>query len=341
MTTYLFGVIENGGRLNFGELGFTGPYGDRAEIKTIPFGGISMAVCEVDGWKVDEANKADLLNKLLEHQKTLEKIMQQQFILPVKFGTTVEAEQDVTVILSRYHELLKKGLEEMRDFIEADVVVTWDTTSEIRKLAAGDEEIMRLKAQAEKLPPDKRGQKIIEVGMCLEEKLSKHRKEIEKEIHKELKKRCLDMVEHECLEDRMVINCSFLLKKGEEGGFFNAIDALDKKLDGTFKFKCLYPLPPHSFKTIVIKKVEREVLLEAKRLFGVTDKMTLKDLKDKNRELIKKYHPDKAAGKAAAATFEQVGKSYALLCNVIGNERPFSDFEINRCYVVDFQEGER
>ena len=341
MTTYIFGIVENSGRLDFGQIGFTGSYGDRAEIKTVPYGGISMAVCDVDGWKVDEGNKVDLLNRLLEHQKTLEQIMQRQFILPVKFGTTVDAEQDVTVILSRYHDLLKKGFDEMRDFVEADVVVQWDTASEVRNLAAGDDKIKRLKAQAEKIPPDKRGQKIIEVGMLLEEKLEEHRKEIEKDIQGELKKYCLDMVDHDRLEDKMVINSSFLLKKGDEKGFFDTIDALDKKLNGSFKFKCLYPLPPHSFKTIVIKKVDRGHLLEAITLFDVTDKTTLKELKEKNRDFIKKLHPDKAGGKDASSAFEGMNRSYALLCDVLGGGRLPLEVEMNRCYVVEFQGSER
>ena len=94
-----------------------------------------MVVCEMDEWNINEGNKVDLLNKLLEHQKILEKIMQKQFILPAKFGTTLENEHDVIAVLSQYFPSLKSGIAEMKDYIEIDVVVTWDTTAEVKKIS--------------------------------------------------------------------------------------------------------------------------------------------------------------------------------------------------------------
>lgn len=342
MITYLFGVVDGAGQMEFGPVGMIGPYGDRADIRSIPYGGISMVVCEVDGWEVDEKDKVDLLNKLLEHQKILEKIMQRQFILPVKFGTTVESEQDIIAIVSRHYERLKKELYEMKDFIEIDVVATWETAAEVRRVAQGDKEVMLLKSEAEKLPPDKRGQKIIEVGMLLEGKLEEHRKEVEKEIYQALKKHCLDMVDHDRLEDRMVMNSSFLLKKDDEPGFFEIVNALDEKLDGTLKFKCLSPLPPHSFRTIVIKKVDRGELKEAIDLFDVTETTTLTELKDRHRQLIKKLHPDKAKKSSAEGEFDTLKKRYAILESVFEDYgRIVSSLDMNRCYVMEFQGGER
>lgn len=342
MPFYILGVIDSGGWIEFGPIGFADPYGEKAYVKTIPYGSISMVVCEMDEWKVNEGNKVDLLNKLLEHQKILEEIMQKQFILPAKFGTTLDNEHDVIAVLSQYFSQLKSGIAEMKDFVEIDVVVTWDTTVEVKKIAATDDEIKKMKAKAEKIPEGERGQKVIEVGMRLEEKLEERRKEIEKVIFDTLKTTRMDRVDHDRLEDRMVVNSSFLLKKSDEANFFGVMDKLDQKLDGTLRFKCISPLPPHSFKTIVINKVNALELKEAMDLFDVTAKTTIEQLNGKNRQLIKKMHPDKTRKAGAEAEFDKLNKSYKLLSSMFRfGGSLFSNAENKNRYVLEFQGGER
>jgi len=341
MPIYVLGVIDSGGWIEFGQIGFADPYGEKTYVKTMPYGSISMVVCEMDEWNINEGNKVDLLNKLLEHQKILEKIMQKQFILPAKFGTTLENEHDVIAVLSQYFPSLKSGIAEMKDYIEIDVVVTWDTTAEVKKIAEDDDEIKKLKLKVEKLPQTERGKKIIEVGMRLEEKLDEKRKGIEKVIFDTLKTHCIDRVDHDRLEDRMVINSSFLLKKAVEPTFFDVIDKLDQKLDGTLRFKCISPLPPHSFKTIVINKINPHELKEAMNLFDVTTKTTIEQLKEKNRQLIKKMHPDKTRKADSAAEFDKLNKSYKLLTSMLhsGNSL-FSSAENKNFHVLEFKGGE-
>lgn len=335
MTFYLFGVTDDTSPVEYGAIGFKDPYGERSPVKAIHYGGISGIACKLDEWKLNEANKPDLLNKLLEHQKITEKIMKRKFILPAKFGTTVDSEQDVISILSRYHADLKEGIKAMKGFVEIDVVTTWEPIAEIKKMAEIDGEIKAMKASIEKLPPDKRNEAVLKIGMLLQDKLEEKRQKTEKVITDALKSCFVKLATHERFEDKMVMNNSYLLKSGSESAFFKALEGVDEKLGATVKFKCIHPLPPHSFATIVVNKVDPLELKTAMELFQVTSRTTIDEIKDKSRAFTKKFHPDKA-GNGSANTFEALNKSGKLLLALFRTASP-SDIDVKRCYLLDFR----
>jgi len=340
MSLYLFGIIEAKQGVEFGDIGFADRYGNRAALTTVPYGGVAMAVCEVEGWEIRQDDKADLLDKLIVHQKILEQVMKQQFILPVKFGTIVEDGHDVVNILSRHRARFEEAIREMSPYIEVDIVAVWDVQTMLKKIANEDDEISEMKQAVESLSPEKReGRDLMAIGMRLEEKLEERRVGIEKVIFGELDPMSSDHADHERLEDRMVINSSFLIEKAREKDFFHAMDALDEKLDRSLKFKCLSPLPPHSFKTVVIEKVDPADLKESIKLFSVTPGTTLEKIKVKNRTLTKKHHPDKAGGDGSI--FEKVNSSYKLLCSLFeGDKGSFGDLDTRNCYCMEIRREE-
>jgi len=337
MGLYLLGVLEGECGLEFGDIGIVNRYSERSPVTTVPYGGVAMAVCRADDWQIKQSDKEDLLAKLLEHQKILEKLMQRQFVLPVKFGTVVEDERDVINILGRHRLQLEKAIKEVSPFIEVDVVAIWDVQNMLKRIAGEDGEIKRMKAEVETLPAGKReGRDLMAIGMLLQEKLEEKRSGIEGTIFERLDGLSEDRADHERLEDRMVINSSFLIKKSDEEKFFQTMDELDKKLDRSLKFKCLSPLPPHSFRTVVIAKVDAKGLKEAMELFGVTSNTTLDDIKTKNRTLTKKYHPDKT--KDDGAMFKKVNSSYKLLSSLsAGKQNPFGDVDVSSCFRLEIR----
>lgn len=335
MTYYLFGVTDDTSPVEYGTIGFADPYGDRADVKAIHYGGISMVACELDEWMLNEADKHDLLNKLLDHQKITEQLMKKRFILPIKFGTTVEDERAIISILSRYHTELKNGIEEMKDFVEVDVVATWDPIAEVKKIGEADDEVKKMKAKIQKLAPDKMGEAMMMIGKMLQEKLEERRTKVEKLITNSLKSHFVKDSSHERFEDRMIINNSYLLKAGGESAFFEALDKVDTKMESSVMFKCIHPLPPHSFATVVVTKVDPHELKDAIDIFEVTPKTTVEEIKNKNRELTKKFHPDKA-GKGSSDKFEKLNKGGKLLLNLLKNASPL-EIDLKRCYLLEVQ----
>jgi len=99
-----------------------------------------------------------------------------------------------------------------------------------------------MKKTIESQPQDKRdGRDLMAIGMRLEEKLEEKRTEVEKVIFEHLELLSQDRADHERLEDRMVINSSFLINKSAEDDFFKAMDELVNEGVTSFKLFMAYP----------------------------------------------------------------------------------------------------
>lgn len=318
---YLFGIIklENPEKCAAG--GFAGH-----PLRAIPFQEIAIVTQELPVWDIDECQKADLLQKLLTHQKTLEKIMQETFVLPIKFGCVVDSLQDIQSILKRGYPLFCQAIQELNGKIEINLTVTWDVSDQLKTIAVGDSKI---KAMKEEAALGGKKELFLAVGQALEGKLGERRQNLATQIFQKLDNLHEGRVDHECLEDRMVLNTSFLVSKEKEESFSAAVRQCDQDLQGALYFKCLMPLPPHSFRTIAIQKVSPEALLEATKLFEVGPETTLEELKGKNRQLIQQFHPDRKPD-SKEEIFSLIHQSFGLLRELYElEEKPFANMNSN------------
>lgn len=343
---YLYGIINDGKEIDFGEIGLADPYGKQVSVRSIPYKDIAIVASEMDEWHIDEQNKQDLMQKLLAHQKTLEEVMRQRLVIPVKFGTVVKDMKDVEIILERGSAVFKSALADMEGRFEVNLTASWDIPTQLKRIAEEDEEIKAMKREAQ---TSGSRELIMKIGMELEDKLEGRRKKVASEIFAFLDGWCGNQVDHERLENKMIFNASFLISKDNEGDFLKSIHQLDKEFGGEFSFKCLMPLPPHSFRTVLIQRIVPERLREAIELFEVGEGTTLEDLKEKNRELTQRYHPDtlRAGGERAEGEqakgeqkFSQIHETYDLLKAFYKmEERPFANLDIERCYLTRVVEG--
>ncbi len=334
---YLYGIIKSKDELDFGNIGFADPYGENSLVKTIPFEDISMVISELDEWKLDERNKKSLMNKLLTHQKTLEEVMKKELVIPVKFGTVINDKEDINVILRKTYRSFVKTLDGMADKFEVNLTVSWDVPGELKRIAAEDEEIKEMRRKAEEI---RSKELIMQVGMVLEDKLEERRLKIATEILRYFVDSYGETVEHERLENTMILNNSFLISNAQEKSFLDLTYKLDKKFESRFNFKCLMPLPPHSFQTVVIQKITPERLRNAMELFDVNENTTLEILKQKNRELTQNFHPDVAKDCNHEEKFSEIHQTYDLLKAFFEwQENPFLNIDSDRCYLSRVLEG--
>ena len=129
-----------------------------------------------------------------------------------------------------------------------------------------------------------------------------------------LKQKVLDLKKHQLMDDRMILNCAFLLDKDNEKDFDIALNDLNSKYEEKINFKCVGPLPPYSFSTIEVKKVSYEEIDEARKLLGLGEETTNEEIKESYHRMAGEYHPDKDPGNyALAKKFEDITKAYKML----------------------------
>lgn len=331
---YIYGIIKGNERKSFSPCGINA--GEPAcqseaaggEVYTITYQDIACVVSNSPTQDYSSMLKEALGRYLVTHQTTLEKIMKEHTIIPMKFGTFVSDNDEVAHVLKRSYTQFKELLSNMEGKIELDVAATWnDSNSIIKEIGEEDKKIREFKAEIAKRPPSSTLQDRIKIGMMIKDAMDKRREKEEAHIIDFLKKLTVDFQKHQVMDDKMILNCAFLLEKSKESGFDAAIKELDKAYEQKVNFKCVGPLPPYSFATCQLKRVGFDQIDQARRLLGLGDKVSLEEIKEFYHQLAQKKHPDKDPNNTQLKEeFEKITHAYKLLTSCCqGEDISFED----------------
>jgi DnaJ-domain-containing protein 1 len=310
---YIYGIIQSNGKRGFGSIGLGNP---KKEVYTISHQDISAVVSDLKIIAYPSMTKDKVVSDLFGHQSVIEKIMESHTIIPMKFGTFVEGEEDIAKILKIGYEQFRKALSLLYNKIELDVVALWNRESIFKELAE-EKEIKEFKEEIASNPAGPQLDDQISLGRMVEKSLKRRNLEYREEILCALKKKADDFCIHDTLDDIMILNSSFLLDKNREKDFDKKLNELDETYKKRINFRCVGPLAPYSFSTIEVKKLGFEAIDRARRLLGLGEEASLSEIKSAHRKLVFKYHPDKNPPKTSFdREFNELTQAYKLLLEV-------------------------
>jgi hypothetical protein len=313
---YIYGIIKTSGPQEFGEIGI----GDKtpSHVLTVGFQELAAVVSNSPLMVYDSLTKEKVVKDLVIHQFVIEKVMERFTIVPVKFGTMVETEDEVIQFLERGYALLSNELGKMERKIELDVVAWWELPKILAAISRHNSQIQE-KQQELALRGEKASiEDKVMLGQCIEQALKAEKASYHQLILQTLNQVTEDVCLHDLANDRMILNASFLLEKKNEESFHALIHALDQKLESNVNFRVVGPLPPYSFSTILLKKIDSERIEEAKKTLGLTGELTDKILRDAYHHLAKEYHPDKSS-REDSAEFQLIHAAYRTLKGFLEN----------------------
>jgi len=314
MTTegkYIYGFISETEPRNLGSIGI-----DQGEVHILNYKDIAAVVSDLPVKPFDALSREALLRNLAVYQSVIEKVMQSHHIIPVKFGTVTQGEAEVKNILKNGFGQINTSLKEMKNKIEIDLAALWGDLEAILKETGEEEGIKALKAEAASKPPEQIFQIKLSVGKLIKESLDKKRAECASLILKTLEKDVEDYYAHSLMDDSMIMNNAFLLKKEHADIFEKKVHQLDEHFRGRVNFRIVGPLPPYSFSTFEITKMGFRELNEARELLGLATEITPTDIKATYWDLARKFHPDKFPDDSEAQKrFEKINKAYHVLRN--------------------------
>ncbi|MDP8214479.1 MAG: GvpL/GvpF family gas vesicle protein [Candidatus Euphemobacter frigidus] len=315
---YLYGIIKGAEKKSFGPGGIISD----EEVYTIPYRGIAGVVSESQIPSPDTMLKEALGRLLVRHQQTIEKIMSEQIVIPMKFGTTVSGDEGVREVLKKGFQRFEELLASMEGRIELDVAVTRvDLNGVIRRIGEEDREIKEFKTLIASGPPAQGFQDRIKIGIMIKEALERRRTKEEERIVDFLKKSAVDFQKHPVMDDKMIVNCAFLLEKIKEPDFDASLKELDEEYEQEVNFRCVGPLPPYSFATCRLNKIGYERLDEAGKLLRLGNNVTAEAVKEAYREIAQKEHPDRDPDNPhLEKKFEEITDAYKLLTSCCGGE---------------------
>ena len=314
---YIYGFIGSNKGVSLGPHGI-----EEKEVSILPYEDIAAVISDCEYKQFDSLPKETLLRNLAVYQAVIEKVMKDHHIIPVKFGTMVEGEEELKRTLEEGYGQIKANLKEMENKIELDVAALWSDLEKILKEIGDDDGIRRLKEEAAARPPDEVFEVKIKVGKLVKESLEKRKEECSSLILDVLRGEAEDHRSHDIMDDSMIINGAFLIHRDKQEIFEGKVDQLDSHYQDRINFRIVGPLPPYSFRTFEVTKVDFREVDEAREVMGLGEESTPMEIKETYWELSKKFHPDKFPDDPEAQKrFENITKAYQLLMDYCQGER--------------------
>lgn len=244
---------------------------------------------------LDLANmrKDSLARILLAHQKVIELIMElDTAVIPFRLGTCAVTEAEVVEILSRGSHLIRRLFSEIGDKIELDVVATRRDFASVLKEIGEEDEIQKYK---EALAGKAGGVGVddqIKMGFKVKQALDRKRLELSRQIAEKLAAISCAHCQHENMDDRMVMNCAFLVKLARRPQFERALDELDAQFAKKLDFRCVGPLAPYSFYTLDLKRIQWAKVDWARRRMRLDHGASPEEIKKAFQHSALASHPD-------------------------------------------------
>ncbi len=328
---YIYGFININEEKKFDYTGIDG-----GEVYTQPYQDIAAVVSNSPSIQFDSLPKETLLLHLAGYQAVIERIMKNHYIIPMKFGTAVQGEEEVKRILKKGYDQIKTSIITMEDKIELDVVAMWSNLDAVLKAIGEEEEIKKLKAEAESKPPDQRLEAGINLGKMVKAFINRKREKYAFEMLDVLKKESENHCAHDVMDDSMIMNVAFLINKDSKEIFESKVDHLDEKYQDGINFRIVGPLPPYSFCMLEMKKVDFSGVIEAREMFGLGEESTTLEIREAYWKLSKNFHPDRYPGDTEAQKrFENITRAYRLLSDYCdGKQCSFKEKDVREWLVV-------
>lgn len=313
---YVYGIIKTSSPQEFGTIGIDN--GKPANVVTRKFKDLA-AVISYSPWMVyDTLTKEKVVKDLVTHQFVIEQVMQRFTILPVKFGTILESEDEVSQFLEQGYTLLSQQLDKMEGKIELDLVAWCEIPTILATLSRRDSQLQAMQQELAQKGEQVTTEEKARLGQCIQQALQAEKARVHALILQTLKPVTEDVRLHDQLSDKMILNAAFLLEKKNEQSFSALLDTLDQQLEKNINFRVVGPLPPYNFSTILFKKIDTESIEKAKKTLGITGELTEHTLRETYHQLAKAYHPD-TSSEEDTDRFQLVHAAYRILKDFVEN----------------------
>ena len=285
---YLYGVVLANGESSFGPIGIGGR-GD--EVRAVVHRDIAAVASPCPPLSFQTNNPQQTLQRLAEHQAVLERVMSASTVLPVKFGTWVRDKAEIEGILRGGYCNLRTALDRFRGRIELDVVATWPELAAVLKEIGTEPQIRKMKAELQQGGAAS-AEQCIQLGQLVKSRLDARRETLSAEILAELDAESEDTALNELRDDSMILNAAFLITRRGEQEFDRKVQELDRRYEGKLHFRCVGPLPPYSFATTQIDRLEAAGLDAARKTLELPETASFAQTKEAHRRLLRAAHPD-------------------------------------------------
>jgi len=187
---------------------------------------------------------------MIAHTTALERAIARADVLPMRFATIAPDAAQLDACLSRQDGLFRAALAQVAGHIELGVKAFWQEGVAFREILAADP---ALKAQRDRLqsrPGSQTYHERIELGRKVEVALERLRDQDAAAIAAVLGPLASQSATLKNLDETMVLNRAFLVRRAAEAAFDAAMRALGEAQDARMTLRYIGPVPPYNFVTL-------------------------------------------------------------------------------------------
>lgn len=322
MGRYLYGVIRGGVAESFpleGVVQFEADVApDSGEVErayTVSWRDISAVV--TDASVVDyTAMPKDALGRLLvRHQQVIEKVMATHTIVPLRLGTCAASDEHVRRILASGYKTIQDALQKTQDVVEIDVTACLGDFGSFLRQVSQLPQVVQLKQSFLHKPGGVTVEDQVRIGMLVKQHADKEKQRMSTQIGDALAPIAEESKAHDLMDDKMVLNSAFLIRKDRQEAFDRQVEELNAQSEDQLNFRCVGPLPPYSFYTLEVKTTDLDEVDWARRQLGLYDNLiTAEAIKKAHRKVALTCHPDKHPDVPnIERKFADMSKAYKIL----------------------------
>ena len=238
---YIYAIIRYDGPLDYGPIGI-GKRADRV------YGINYKDICAIVSSSPIIQYEARRVN-MIAHQTVLEEVMKQFTVLPVRFSTISENNDDAGIqrILEKDYPKFDNLLNKMEGKKELGLKVLAMEAPIYESIIEKYDEIRIMREKLMNLPADKTHYQRMKIGEVVAEALKKETENYKNIIIDLLTPLADDLKINDNYGEMMVLNSAFLIKNSIEPEFDKAVKDLDEKYGRFMTFKYVGTLPPYNF----------------------------------------------------------------------------------------------
>jgi hypothetical protein len=216
---------------------------DGKRLRVVSSKGIGALTSDVPAGELEAGR-----DELMAHSRVLEQAVERGVVLPMRFGVVMPDDSTIrSELLDPYRDDLEAQLNEMSGKLELNVKAIYDEPSILREVVAENPQIAQLREAVSGKPEDAAYYERIELGELVSQALTEKQSADEQQIVAGLSRHAIAVEVGAALHERMAVNGSFLVAEKELDAFNRALDEIAEQQGGRLRFKCIGPLPPHSF----------------------------------------------------------------------------------------------
>lgn len=263
-----------------------------------------------------DLDRRELARRLLAHQQVVERVMAVAPVLPVKFSTLAPDRKCVERSLEVGEEKFATAFEGLMGKAQFEVVVTWDIERVFGEIAA-EPAIVELKAELAAAAGNVGEHQRAEFGRIVKQSLERRQSEVGAGLQGALSGVAIDSIVGPLMDDHMVLNLALLVAAEPADTLDRCLEDLDAAHDGRLSFRCVGPLPPHSFATVEISFLGLDEIAHAQSVLELDCVQHADEVRAAYRRIAKRIHPDVAPDRAGGVEMTMLYDAYKALLSFV------------------------